>query len=82
MTALPDKTEIDKQTRAAAAEEFALCAAYCDLIIGHLQVGDDAGVVWSMELFRGAGRRAFAAFAPIRDAMRARARPEISEAAE
>jgi hypothetical protein len=68
------QSEIDKQAREAAAEEFALAAYYADLIVAHLKVGDDSGAIWTMELFKGAGRRAFVAFAPVRSAVLDRSR--------
>lgn len=55
--------------REAAAQDFALASHYAESIIRALQVGDDIGAMWNMNLFKGAGRRAFAGFGPIRRAM-------------
>jgi hypothetical protein len=72
--------------RQAAAEDFALAAHYAESIIRALQVGDDVGAMWNMNLLKGAGRRAFAAFAPIRAAMKEQgaldAPADLREAAE
>lgn len=71
------QVDIERQAREAAAEEFSIAAHYAGLIVGHLQVGDDAGAIWSMEQFKQAGRRAFAAFSPIREAIRQRGREAL-----
>lgn len=76
------QAEIEKQARETAMQDFALAAHYAHMINDHLAVGDYAGAIWDMEQFKAAGRRAFAAFAPVRAGIMERGRAARQEAAE
>ncbi|MBB4199204.1 hypothetical protein CCR94_01960 [Rhodoblastus sphagnicola] len=71
-----------RAARQATYEALDFLHRYAESAMIHLEVADDAGVVWDMMKVREFGRKAFAAFGPINAAIVEQGRPARLEAAE